>query len=365
MVIHVTEMEKRMLWRHGLRQHIGGRRNQLFSQQDQGMTILYDLCGIGNAITDVLAKVSFDFLEAQGLVAGSMTLIDEDRVKTLRDAVQVECETGGGSAANTCVTAAQLGARVAYLGKVSGDTAGNAFSDDMRGCGVTFPSKPLDGRLGANLATASCIVLITPDGQRTMCTYLGACTQFSPEDVLPDVIASSSIVYLEGYLFDPPHAQEAFRRAATLAHNAGRQVSLSLSDPFCVGRHRDAFLDLIKGHIDILFANENEICALYQTDAFETAARHVAEDTTFAALTRSEQGSVVIRGGERVDVAPVPTQVVDTTGAGDAYAAGFLTGLTSNRSLEECGRLASLAASEVISHYGARPLSNPWKDAGF
>ncbi|NHN87367.1 adenosine kinase [Acetobacter conturbans] len=329
------------------------------------MTILYDLCGIGNAITDVLAKVNFDFLDKQGLVPGSMTLIDEDRSGALRAAVQVERETGGGSVANSCVVAAQLGARVAYLGKVSGDAAGKAFAEDIRGCGVTFPSRPLDGRLGANLSTASCIVLITPDGQRTMSTYLGACTQFTPDDVLADVINASSIVYLEGYLFDPPHAQEAFRRAASMAHKAGRQVALSLSDPFCVGRHREAFLDLVKGHIDILFANENEICALYQTENFETAARHAAEDTSFAALTRSEKGSVIIRGGEQIVIAPVPTQVVDTTGAGDAYAAGFLAGLTSNRTLEECGRLASLAASEVISHYGARPLSNPWKDMGF
>lgn len=328
------------------------------------MTILYDLCGIGNAITDVLAKVSFEFLESQGLVAGSMTLIDEERAHALRQAVQIEGETGGGSVANTCVVAAQFGARVAYLGKVAGDAAGKAFAQDIRQCGVNFPSAPLDGRLGANLSTANCIVMITPDGQRTMCTFLGACTEFTPDDVLEDVLAASSVVYLEGYLFDPPHAQEAFRRAATLAHNAGRQVALSLSDPFCVGRHREAFLDLVKGHIDILFANENEICSLYQTENFETAARHVAEDTNFAALTRSEKGSVIIRSGERINVAPVPTQVVDTTGAGDAYAAGFLVGLTSNRTLEESGRLASLAASEVISHYGARPLSNPWKDMG-
>ncbi|MBV1838846.1 adenosine kinase [Acetobacter estunensis] len=329
------------------------------------MSILYDLCGIGNAITDVLAKVEPEFLSEQGLVPGSMTLIDTDREKSLRELIHVQQQTGGGSAANTCAVAAQLGARVAYLGKVAGDAAGKAFADDLRECGITFPSAPLDGRMNKNLSTASCLVLVTPDGQRTMNTYLGACTEFTPEDVLPDIIAASSIVYLEGYLFDPPHAQEAFRRAATLAHKAGRQVALSLSDPFCVGRHREAFLDLVRGHIDILFANENEICALYQTESFDTAARHVAQDTKFAALTRSEKGSVIIRGGEKIVVSPVPTQVVDTTGAGDAYAAGFLAGLTSERTLEECGRLASVAAAEVISHYGARPLANPWKDAGF
>ncbi|GBR11664.1 adenosine kinase [Acetobacter oeni] len=329
------------------------------------MTILYDLCGIGNAITDILAKVDPGFLAKQGMVPGSMTLIDADRADILKEQIQVEGVTGGGSAANTCAVAAQLGARVAYLGKVAGDSSGQAFAQDLRSCGITFPSAPLDGRVNANLSTACCVVLVTPDGQRTMNTYLGACTEFTPDDVMPDVIAASSVVYLEGYLFDPPHAQEAFRRAASLAHKAGRQVALSLSDPFCVGRHREAFLDLVRGHIDILFANENEICALYQTENFETAARHAAEDTKFAALTRSEKGSVIIRGGERIIVLPVPTQVVDTTGAGDAYAAGFLAGLTSNRTLEECGRLASVAASEVISHYGARPLANPWKDMGF
>lgn len=329
------------------------------------MTILYDLCGIGNAITDVLAKVETSFLSTQGLVPGSMTLIDMDRAQALCSMIEIEQETGGGSAANTCAVAAQLGARVAYLGKVAGDSSGKAFAQDLRDSGIIFPSAPLDGRVNENLSTACCIVLVTPDGQRTMNTYLGACTQFSPEDVLPDVIAASSIIYLEGYLFDPPHAQEAFRRAATLAHKAGRQVALTLSDPFCVGRHRAAFLDLVRGHIDILFANENEICALYQTEDFETAARMAANDTNFAALTRSEKGSVIIRAHERINVAAVPTQVVDTTGAGDAYAAGFLAGLTSGRTLEECARLGSVAASEVISHYGARPLSNPWKELGF
>lgn len=329
------------------------------------MSTLYDICGIGNAITDTLAKVDGTFLAKHGLVPGSMTLISTEQAAALRSEIQPEGETGGGSAANTCAVAAQFGARVAYLGKVAGDKAGHAFTSDLRGCGITFPSAPLDGRTSSNLPTACCIVLVTPDGQRTMCTYLGACTEFTTEDVLPDVIAASSIVYLEGYLFDPPHAQEAFRRAAALAHKAGRQVALSLSDPFCVGRHREAFLDLVRGHIDILFANEDEICALYQTEKFDVAAAHAARDTKFAALTRSEKGSVIICEGEKITIAPVPTQVVDTTGAGDAYAAGFLAGLTSGRTLAECGRLASVAASEIISHYGARPLSNPWKDMGF
>lgn len=327
--------------------------------------IRYDILGIGNAITDILARVDFAFLEKQGLTPGSMTLIDAERANALQAALTPEQVMGGGSVANSCVVAAQFGARVAYLGKVARDEAGVKFGQDLHSNGVAFPSEPLNAQLFDNLPTARCIVMITPDGQRTMATYLGACTCFTPDDVLPDVIAASSIVYLEGYLFDPPHAQEAFRRAAAIAHKSGRQVALSLSDPFCVGRHRAAFLDLVKGHVDILFANEDEICALYETESFDTAARHTAQDTTFAALTRSGLGSVVVHEGTFTKVDPVPTQVVDTTGAGDAYAAGFMAGLTAGRTLPECGRLASVAASEIISHYGARPLSNLWAEMGF
>ncbi|MBO1324613.1 adenosine kinase [Acetobacter sp. TBRC 12305] len=325
----------------------------------------YDILGIGNAITDILAKVEPAFLEKQNLTPGSMTLVDADRAHALEAALTPEQVMGGGSVANSCVVAAQFGARVAYLGKVARDNAGQKFVQDLRDNGVEFPSQPLNTQTFENLPTARCIVMITPDGQRTMATYLGACSCFTPEDVLPDIITASRIVYLEGYLFDPPHAQEAFRHAAAIAHANGRQVALSLSDPFCVGRHRDAFLDLVKGHVDILFANEDEICALYETESFDEAARHTAQDTTFAALTRSALGSVVIHDGTFTQVAPVPTQVVDTTGAGDAYAAGFMAGLTSGRSLPECGRLASVAASEIISHYGARPLSNLWEEMGF
>jgi sugar/nucleoside kinase (ribokinase family) len=329
------------------------------------MTIIYDILGIGNAIADVLAPVDETFLEKAGLVPGSMTLIDRERARAVRAEISPEVEAGGGSVANSCVIAAQFGARVAYLGKVSRDEAGQKFASDMRESGVAFPSTPLDGRMGENPETACCLVLVTPDGQRTMLTYLGACTQFSPEDVLPDVVSAAKISYLEGYLFDPPHAQEAFRRAATLAHRAERQVALSLSDPFCVGRHREAFRDLVHGHVDILFANEDEICALYQTDSFDVAADLVGQETELAVLTRSEKGSVILKDNKRININAVPTRVVDTTGAGDAYAAGFLAGLTSGRSLEESGRLASVAASEVISHYGARPLGKPWQDMGF
>ncbi len=322
----------------------------------------FDLLGIGNAIIDVLAPVEPDFLTRQDMIPGSMKLIDAEQAEKLYGLVHREREMGGGSAANTCVVAANLGARVAYLGKVADDAPGRTFAADLQQSGVYFPSSFLDGQAGRAQPTARCLVMVTPDGQRTMNTYLGACVAFGPEDVLADVVADAHVTYLEGYLFDPPHAQEAFRQAAALAHAAERRVALSLSDPFCVARHRDAFRELVHGHIDILFANEEEICSLYQTEDFTTAMNQAAADTHFAVLTRSGQGSVIIRGDERIDVAPVATQVIDTTGAGDAYAAGFLAGWTSGRSLAECGRLGSVAASEIISHYGARPLVNLQQD---
>ena len=260
-------------------------------------------------------------------------------------------ESSGGSAGNTCAVAAALGARVAYLGKVAMDQLGAVFRHDIRAAGVHFPSAPLIG--GA--PTARCLVLVTPDGQRTMNTYLGACVAFGEEDVDETLVADSAITYLEGYLFDPPAAQAAFRRAAATAHAAGRQVALSLSDPFCVDRHRAAFRDLVAGDVDILFANEAEITSLYEENTFEAAAEAVRRDVALAALTRSEAGSVILRGTETVEIAAEPTRVVDTTGAGDAYAAGFLAGLTAGRSMPVCGRMGSIAAAEVIGHYGARP----------
>ena len=325
----------------------------------------FDLLGIGNAIVDVLAPVDAAFPQRNGMAAGSMTLIDADRAKALYGQIRREKEMGGGSAANTCVVASNMGARVAYLGKVAADAPGQAFAADMQAAGVYFPSSPLQGDAGENHPTARCIILVTPDGQRTMNTYLGACVTFSPEDVLADVVRASKVIYMEGYLFDPPEAQEAFRTAARVAHDAGRKVALSLSDRFCVDRHRHAFHELVRGHIDILFANEDEIRALYQTDDFDEAARLVAADTHFAVLTRSERGSVIIQDQQRIVIDSVRTQVVDTTGAGDAYAAGFLAGWTSDRTLAECGRLGSVAASEVISHYGARPLMNMRQDMDF
>ncbi len=312
----------------------------------------FDLTGIGNAIVDVLAPVEEDFIIRHDLARGSMTLIDMARAEALYAAMPAGQETSGGSAANTCVVAAAMGARVGYLGRVADDQLGAIFRHDIAAAGVHFPTPPLVG--GA--PTARSLIQVTPDGQRTMNTFLGACVAFGPDDLDLALIADSAVLYLEGYLFDPPAAQEAFRAAARTAHEAGRQVALSLSDPFCVGRHRAAFLELVGGYVDILFANQAEVVSLYETDDFEAAAARAGSDVALAALTRSEHGSVVIRGTERVAVPAEPTTVVDTTGAGDAYAAGFLAALTAGADLAECGRLGSVAAAEIISHYGARPL---------
>jgi len=235
---------------------------------------------------------------------------------------------------------------------VADDGLGRVFRHDIGAVGVHFPSSALSG--GA--PTARCLILVTPDGQRTMNTYLGACVNFGEADIDTAVVGDAAITYLEGYLFDPPAAQAAFRRAAATAHAAGRQVALSLSDAFCVDRHRDAFRDLVAGHVDILFANEAEICSLYEANDFADAAEAARRDVALAALTRSEQGSLILQGAETIAIAAVATEVVDTTGAGDAYAAGFLAGLTAGLPLARCGLQGSVAAAEVISHYGARPM---------
>ena len=231
------------------------------------------------------------------------------------------------------------------------DSLGTAFRRDIAAVGVHFPTPPLRGAA----PTARCLILVTPDGQRTMNTYLGACVSFGVTDLDIDLVARSAITYLEGYLFDPPAAQAAFHHAAAAAHAAGRQVALSLSDAFCVDRHRAAFRALVAGHVDIMFANESEVCSLYEEGDFDAAAELARADVGLAVLTRSENGSVVLRAGERLAVAAEPAQVVDTTGAGDAYAAGFLAGLTRGQSLDACARLGSVAAADVISTYGARP----------
>ena len=314
----------------------------------------YDVLGIGNAIVDVVARTDDVFLSRHDMHKGSMTLIDADTAEAIYAAMPPGQESSGGSAANTCAVAAALGARVAYLGKVADDQLGGVFRHDMRAIGVHFPSSALSG--GA--PTARCLILVTPEGQRTMNTFLGACVTFGEADVDTALVGDAAVTYLEGYLFDPPEAQRAFRRAAAAAHAAGRQVALSLSDAFCVDRHRAAFLELVKQDVDILFANEAEVTSLYEENSFEAAAEAARRDVALAALTRSEAGSVILRGAETVEIAAQPTQVVDTTGAGDAYAAGFLAGLTSGRSLPVCGKLASIAAAEVISHFGARPQAD-------
>ncbi|CAA9278455.1 MAG: Fructokinase [uncultured Craurococcus sp.] len=312
-----------------------------------------DILGIGNAIVDVLARAEDDFLAAEGLDKGAMRLIGPAEAEGLYGRMGPGVESSGGSAGNTCAVAAALGARVGYFGKVADDALGQVFAHDIRAAGVHFPTAPLQG--GA--PTARCLILVTPDAQRTMNTFLGACVAFSPADVDAAEVARAKVTYLEGYLFDPPAAQEAFRAAARAAHAAGRQVALSLSDAFCVERHREAFRQLVREEVDILFANEAEVTALYQT-GFEAAAAQAAEEVALVALTRSERGSLILAGGERHEVAAAPAAVVDTTGAGDAYAAGFLAALTRGLPLPDCGRWGSIAAAEVISHFGARPQAD-------
>jgi len=311
----------------------------------------FDILGIGNAIVDVTAPVPDSFLSRHDMHKGAMALIDAAAADRLYAAMPPATESSGGSAANTCAVAALLGARVAYLGRVADDILGGVFRHDIAAIGVHFPTKPLSG--GA--PTARCLIAVTPDGQRTMNTFLGACVTFGPDDVDPALVADAAVTYLEGYLFDPPAAQAAFHKAAAAAHEAGRQVALTLSDAFCVNRHRAAFRALVAGHIDILFANEAELTALYETNTLAEAAALARHDVALAAITMSEAGSMIIKGAETVLVAAEPTQVIDTTGAGDAYAAGFLAAHAAGKSLKQCARLGSIAAAEVISHFGARP----------
>jgi sugar/nucleoside kinase (ribokinase family) len=311
-----------------------------------------DVVGIGNAIVDVIAQADDAFLQRQGLVKGSMQLIDAQRAEALYAEMGPGIEMSGGSAGNTMAGLASLGGTGAYIGKVRDDELGRVYRHDMRATGVRFNTAPLhDGA-----PTARCLILVTPDAQRTMNTYLGACVELGPEDIPDALIAAAQVTYLEGYLFDPPRAKAAFQKAAELAHAAGRKVSLTLSDSFCVERYRAEFRQLIEGHVDILFANEAEIGALFETTSFDAALGAVRGHCEIAALTRSEKGSVVVTAGAtHVVAAARPDRLVDTTGAGDLYASGFLFGLARDRDLVTCGRLGSLAAAEVIGHYGARP----------
>jgi sugar/nucleoside kinase (ribokinase family) len=313
----------------------------------------YDVLGIGNAIFDVLVQTDEGFLAAHGMTKGGMALIDEARALSIYRDMGPATEMSGGSAANTIVGIASLGARAAYVGKVRDDQIGRLYSHDIRAAGVAFETAPAVG----GPATGCSYILVTPDGERTMNTFLGAAQELSPEDIDPAQIAASSILYLEGYLWDPKNAKDAFVKASTIAHDAGRQVALTLSDAFCVDRYRDEFFDLMrKGTVDLVFANEAELRSLYQTADFDAALAQLRSDARLAVITRSEKGCVVASGDGVTEVAAFPVdKIVDTTGAGDLFAAGFLFGLVRGVGHENAGRLGALAAAEVIGHIGARP----------
>jgi sugar/nucleoside kinase (ribokinase family) len=312
----------------------------------------HHVVAIGNAIVDIIGRCDEPFLVRHGAAKGSMQLVDAAHIARLYDVIGPAVEISGGSAANSMVGVASLGGRAGFIGKVAGDQFGQIFAHDIRAAGVTFTTPPAPA--GAD-PTARCLVLVTPDGQRTMHTFLGVSPQFGGGDVDADLIASARILYLEGYLFDQPQAKAAFRQAAAIAAKAGRRVALSLSDPFCVDRHRSEFRTLVRQSVDILLANEAEIVALYQT-SFDAAVSQARGDTQLAALTRSEKGSIIVCPERSLAIAPAPIgKVVDTTGAGDLYAAGFLYGIASGLDPELAGRLGSLAAGEIIAHVGARP----------
>jgi sugar/nucleoside kinase (ribokinase family) len=313
---------------------------------------LYDVVGLGNAIVDVISKQDDAFLAKWGINKDAMNLIEEDRADLLTDASVDALETSGGSGANTIAGIASLGGKAAYIGKVADDRLGKVFKADMENVGVPFPTAPLT----EGPATARSIIFVTPDGKRSMNTFLGASVEFSPSDVDRATVEAGGTLYLEGYLFDKEAAKAAFVHAAEIAHAAGRKVSLTLSDSFCVDRHRDSFRQLIRTQVDILFANEEELLSLYETRDFDAAVEQLQADTAIAAVTRSEKGSVVIGDGDPISVPAEPvSQVVDTTGAGDQYAAGFLFGVSRDLPLATCAHLGHIAAAEVISHYGPRP----------
>ena len=312
-----------------------------------------DILGIGNAIVDVSARADDAMLTRFGLTKGSMTLIDAEQAHRLYEAMGPGQESSGGSVANTMAGIASLGGRGAFIGKVRDDQLGGIFRHDIQAVGTRFDAAPAT----QGPPTARCLVFVTPDAQRTMATFLGVSTALGEDDLDLDLCAQAKITYLEGYLWDAPPAKAAFVAAARAAHAAGKRVALSLSDPFCVERHRESFRELVAHHVDILFANEAEIKALYEVDDFDAALQQVRGHCEVAALTRSEKGSVILSGDavHVVDAAPVD-QLVDTTGAGDLYAAGFLHGFTQGHDLYTCGRLGALCAAEVVTHVGARPL---------
>ena len=316
----------------------------------------YDVLGIGNAIFDILVRTDESFLAAHGMTKGGMALIDEARAASIYRDMGPATEMSGGSAANTIVGVANLGARAAYVGKVKDDQIGSLYTHDIRAAGVAFETKPAaDGP-----ATGCSYILVTPDGERTMNTYLGAAQELTPSDIDAAQVAASAIVYLEGYLWDPKNAKDAFMKASTIAHDAGRQVALTLSDSFCVDRYRGEFLDLMRGGtVDLVFANEAELHSLYQTADFDTALTQLRVDAKLGVVTRSEKGCVVASKDGVIAVPAFPIdKMVDTTGAGDLFAAGFLFGLVRGAGHENSGRLGALAAAEIIQHIGARPQTS-------
>ena len=321
----------------------------------------YDVLCIGNAIVDIIARCDEAFLTDNGIIKGAMNLIDAGRAELLYSRMGPAIEASGGSAGNTAAGIASFGGRSAFFGKVSSDYLGGIYAHDIRAQGVAFDTRPLEGEP----PTARSMIFVTPDGERSMNTYLGACVELGPQDVEEEKARGASVTYFEGYLWDPPRAKDAIRLTAKHAHAAGREVSMTLSDSFCVDRYRDEFLDLMRsGTVDIVFANESELKALYQTSSFEAGLEAIRKDCRIAAVTRSELGSVIVRGEETAAVAAIAIgELVDTTGAGDLYAAGFLYGYTSGRSLADCGNLGSLAAGLVIQQIGPRPRQNLREEA--
>jgi sugar/nucleoside kinase (ribokinase family) len=313
---------------------------------------MFDLCAIGNALVDIIVSTGDAFLTTNGIPKGAMTLVDEKTACALYEKAGPAVElSSGGSAANTVAGAASIGISCAYLGKVGQDSFGKVFRHDLVSQNISFPTVT-----ATNASTGRCLILVTPDAQRSMNTFLGAATEFGPDDIDVDTLQGAAITYLEGYLFDKPLAQQAFKKAARIAHESNRKVAITLSDVFCVSRHRDAFLELIRDDVDIVFANENEVKELCQTQDLSDALQAAHAHAELFVVTRGAHGALVISGGKTYEIpAQCVASVVDTTGAGDLFAAGFLSGLAQEKPLAECGRMGAVAASEVISHFGPRP----------
>ena len=313
----------------------------------------FDVLGIGSAIVDIIARTDDAFLGGFGMVKGTMALTDAARSKAIYDRMGQAVEVSGGSAANTMAGIASLGGSPCFIGKVGADKLGEIFAHEIKAGGVEFHGGE---RRPTKLPTATCLILVTPDGQRTMNTFLGACTELGPTDIDAELLKASRVTYIEGYQWDTSGAKEAIRKSCQIVKSAKRQVALSLSDPFVADRHRDELLALIRDDVDILFANEEEILSLYQVTAWDSAVARLREAKVLTVMTRGAQGAVVYDGKDTVTVPAAPVaKVVDTTGAGDLFAAGFLYGYTHGRDLNNCARIGAMAAAEVISHLGARP----------